>query len=80
MLSTFAEYSASVANAGPVLWEYGYDMMPYSDDGNRYFTGQFSSRPSIKTGLRIASQVLHAANKLYVVASGDYLSASQELE
>lgn len=91
-LSTLSTYSKQVGLQNPELWEYTYDMMPYSDDGNRYFTGQFSSRPSIKTAVRKASQVLHSANKLFVSqivgkahsknhdAPYAFMRASQQLE
>jgi hypothetical protein len=54
-ISSFEEYTRHVALQSPLLYDFGFDMMPYTDDGDRYFTGQFSSRPAIKAGLRKAS-------------------------
>jgi hypothetical protein len=66
VLSSLEDYGRAVGKEKQPLYSFSYDMMPYSDDGNRYFTGQYSSRPSIKTAVRKASSVLHSANKLYV--------------
>lgn len=43
-----------------------YDMLPYSQDGITFNTGLFTSRPNLKTAIRYGSQILHAANKLYI--------------
>ena len=46
----------------------GYmDMVPLSDDGKRYYTGVFSSRPNFKMFARRASQDLHASNKFFAM-------------
>ena len=41
-------------------------MMPYSQVAIVFNTGMFTSRPNLKTALRYGSQILHAANKLYI--------------
>jgi len=48
-----------------VEWPTRYgDMMPYKDDSTSYWTGFYTSRPQLKSYIRKASSVYHAASKL----------------
>lgn len=37
------------------------DMVPFSDNGMKYYTGLFSSRPELKAIIREGSQIYHAS-------------------
>lgn len=53
--STLRQYGQQVGKLNRELTSYYYDMMPYSDDDRRYFTGLFSSQPNLKAAIREAS-------------------------
>jgi len=57
-----------------------FDMIPYSDDGLIFNTGLFTSRPNLKSAVRYGSQILHAANKLYVAKTAGQLAHKEEAE
>ena len=40
--------------------------MPFTDNGAKYYTGLFTSRPALKQTIREASGVLSAANKMFL--------------
>jgi len=40
------------------------DMVSYTEDGQYFTSGLFTSRPNLKSYIRRASQVTHAASKL----------------
>jgi alpha-mannosidase len=42
-----------------------YDMFPYADNTNDYWTGYFTSRANSKRQIRDASANIHASNKLF---------------
>jgi len=65
-LSTLSFYDEMVGRHDAAMYHYEYDFMPHTDNGQRYFTGAFSSRPNLKQAIREASQTLHAAQKLYL--------------
>ncbi|CDW86710.1 glycosyl hydrolases family 38 protein [Stylonychia lemnae] len=44
-----------------------YDLLPLTDNGIRYFTGLYTTRPNLKAIIRRASQELHASNKLFAL-------------
>jgi len=47
------------------------DFFPYSDDDHSYWTGYFTSRPSLKRYVRTSSALLHTAQQLEVLGGGD---------
>lgn len=65
-MSSLSFYDEMVGLHDTAMYHYEYDFMPFSDNQDRYFTGQYSSRPNLKTAIREASQTLHAAQKLYL--------------
>ena len=46
------------------------DFFPYADAFNTYWTGYFTSRPSLKYQTRVASNILQAAKQLQVLSLG----------
>lgn len=46
------------------------DFFPYADAFNTYWTGYFTSRPSLKYQIRMANNVLQAAKQLQVLTLG----------
>jgi lysosomal alpha-mannosidase len=68
--STPSMYIDSVHNAG-VSWELNkYDFFPYADGIDAYWSGYFTSRPSVKGYVRSSGAVLHATDKLFSSALG----------
>ena len=69
LYSTPSKYIAAVnklAKKWPVKYD---DMMPYSNSPHAYWTGYFSSRANSKSEVRRGSNILHASNQLYALAS-----------
>ena len=62
--STLTQYNEMVSLHDKPMSSYYYDMTPFSDDGQRYFSGQYTSRPNLKKAIREASKLLNSANKL----------------
>ena len=67
-MSTLNYYGQMVGHHDQELYPYYYDMMPYTENGRQYYTGQFTSRPNIKAAARKASSVLSSANKLFLAS------------
>ena len=42
-----------------------YDMFPYADQPEDYWSGYFTSRPNAKSQVRFGQSNLHASNKLF---------------
>lgn len=54
--STLSRYSEAISHLKESnLYNYHYDMLPYTDNGSRYFTGQYTSRANLKAAIREAS-------------------------
>lgn len=47
------------------------DIFPYADNANSYWTGYFTSRPSLKRYVRVQSQFLQVARHLEALVNGD---------
>jgi hypothetical protein len=54
-LSSLSFYDEMVSRHETAMYHYEYDFMPHSDNGQRFFTGLFSSRPNLKAAVREAS-------------------------
>lgn len=65
--STPSEYIDALINSN-ITWPVRYDdMFPYADQGEDYWSGYFTSRPTKKRHVREGSSNLHASNKLYTI-------------
>tara|TARA_B110000285_G_C14874941_1_gene491028 strand:- start:75 stop:344 length:270 start_codon:yes stop_codon:yes gene_type:complete len=65
--STPSEYVKALSKHD-VKWPTKYDDgFPYSDKGNSYWTGYFTSRPVFKEFVRRASNSFHASSYLFSI-------------
>jgi hypothetical protein len=60
--SKFLDAIYNLSASWPVRYE---DMVPYSDPLNAYWTGFFTSRPTIKRMIRVGQANFFASSKLY---------------
>ncbi len=67
MYSTLTFYDETVQAHNYILPVNYFDMLPLTDDDQRYFTGLYTSRPNLKAFLRRASQDLHASSKIFAM-------------
>ena len=73
--STLSEYFSAVHNEAtqktiqfPL---YQLDFMPYADNGDSYWTGYYTTRPTLKAETRNADATLRSADLLYVLGRHD---------
>merc|ERR1719219_2062209 len=48
------------------------DFFPYASDPHAFWTGYFTSRPSLKGMIRAANSVLQACKQVHAMGRGDY--------
>lgn len=70
--STLSEYFAAVSkeaqNGGLTFPVYTGDFFPYADNSESYWTGYYSTRPTLKGVIRMAESSVRAAEQLMVLA------------
>lgn len=78
--STPSQYIKAISEQN-LEWPTRYfDMFPYADVPEDYWTGYFSSRPNSKKFIRDGSANFHASNKYYSAKVIDQKSTDQEIE
>jgi len=76
MLSSTYKYNSSKKHRWPVKID---DFFPYADAMNAYWTGYFTSRPSLKLHIKHASNLLTASKQLSVLSKIDRKLALAQL-
>lgn len=77
LYSTPSTYIAA-KNAEKLQWPYKFDdEFPYGTDPHGYWSGYFSSRPSLKRYVRINSQTLNVARHWEVFTGGNGTSTER---
>lgn len=67
--STLSGYFDSLRENSQVSYPYYEgDFYPYADNEDSYWTGYYTSRPSLKASSRETSSILHSAEMLYALA------------
>jgi len=67
--STPSIYIDAIHSEGLTWNTYAHDFLPYGSDAHEFWTGFYTSRPSLKGYVRTRSNLLHASNKLFTISS-----------